>query len=144
MNRRTLLKSASTAAVIPALLDVAVNAQTLSPDTVYELRIYVMNPGKLPLILTRFRSAETKIFARLGMHNVAFFTPTGEATNTESAETLVYLMRHNSREAARASWAAFSKDPEWIALKASSEKDGPFVAKHESTFLKLTDFSPTL
>ncbi len=32
-------------------------------------------------------------------------------------------------------------DPEWIALKAESEKDGAFVKLHESTFLKLTDFS---
>jgi hypothetical protein len=29
-----------------------------------------------------------------------------------------------------------------VALKAETEKDGAFVNKHESTFMKLTDFSP--
>jgi hypothetical protein len=29
-----------------------------------------------------------------------------------------------------------------VALKAKTEKDGAFVKKHESTFMKLTDFSP--
>ena len=144
MNRRTLLKSASTAALIPALLDAAANAQALPATTVYELRIYVMNPGKLPLILNRFRTKEVAIFARCGMHKVAFFTPTDEATNAENAETLIYLLRHESREAARESWAKFAKDPEWIAVRAESEKDGAFVSKHESTFMKLTDFSPVI
>lgn len=144
MNRRNLIKSASAAAILPALLNATANAESLPPETVYELRIYTLNPGKLPLILNRFRTAETKIFARLGMHNVAFFTPTNETTNANSADTLIYLLRHKSREAARESWARFSKDPEWIALKTASEKDGPFVNKHESTFMKLTDFSPTL
>ena len=144
MNRRNLITSATAAAFLPALLDLAATAQALPPDTVYELRIYHLNPGKLPLILNRFRTAETKIFARLGMHNVAFFSPTDETTNANSADTLIYILRHTSREAARESWAKFSKDPEWVALKAASEKDGAFVNKHESTFMKLTDFSPTL
>jgi hypothetical protein len=52
------------------------------------------------------------------------------------------MLKHKSRAAADASWAAFRADPEWIALKAETEKDGVFVAKVESTFLRLTDFSP--
>jgi hypothetical protein len=142
MNRRNLLKSATTAALIPALLDAAANAATLPPDTVYELRIYHLHEGKLPLILDRFRTKEVKIFERLGMHKVAFFTPTDETTNAETASTLIYIMRHDSREAARQSWARFKVDPEWIAVKTETEKDGPFNIKNESTFMKLTDFSP--
>ena len=57
---------------------------------------------------------------------------------------LIYLLRHKSREAARESWAKFSKDPEWVALKAETEKDGVFVVKHDITFMKLTDFSPKI
>jgi hypothetical protein len=51
-------------------------------------------------------------------------------------------LRHPSREAATANWAKFKADPEWVALKAESEKDGVFVANIDSTFMKLTDFSP--
>ena len=57
-------------------------------------------------------------------------------------KTLVYLLRHKSRQAATEAWAKFTADPEWVALKAATEKDGAFVTVHDVTFLKLTDFSP--
>jgi hypothetical protein len=123
--------------MMPMLLDEAAQAQ--GDDTVYELRIYHLNEGKQDLILERFRSKETKIFARYGMHGVGYWVPTEEPL---LGRTLIYLLRHQSREAAKESWAKFAADPEWIALKKESEKDGPFVNLHESTFMKLTDFSP--
>ena len=136
MDRRELMMGMGAAAMAMAM---PVQASAADDETVYELRVYHLNEGKLPLILERFRSKETKIFERLGMHGVAYWTPVDGDIPTN---TLVYMLRHKSREAARASWAAFGKDPEWVALKAESEKDGAFVSKHESTFLKLTDFSP--
>jgi len=141
MNRRKLLQSSAALTLAGAFAAEAQSSTNITPETVYELRIYHLNPGKLPLILNRFRTRETKIFTRLGMHCVAFWTPLdGELP----AETLVYLLRHKSRETARAAWEAFGKDPEWVALKAESEKDGAFVNKHDITFLALTDFSPRL
>jgi hypothetical protein len=125
-------------AMAPMMLGAA-EAQAIDDETVYELRIYHLNEGKQPLILERFRTKETKIFARLGMHGVGYWVPTDDPL---AGRTLVYMLRHKSRDAATASWAAFSKDPEWVALKAKTEKDGTFVKLHESTFLKLTDFSP--
>ncbi len=111
----------------------------MTDETVYELRMYHLNEGKLPLILARFRGKETEIFARYGMHGVGYWVPTDEPL---AGRTIVYLLRHKSRAAATESWAKFTADPEWVALKAESEKDGAFVKLHESTFLKLTDFSP--
>jgi hypothetical protein len=52
------------------------------------------------------------------------------------------MLRHKSRAAATESWAKFSKDPEWVKLKAESEANGAFVEKHDVTFMTLTDFSP--
>ncbi len=131
--------------MIPLILSAGSASAQITDDTVYELRIYHLNEGKQPLILDRFRSKETKIFERLGMHNVAFWTPTDETTNFEApGRTLIYVMRHKSREAARESWAKFKVDPEWVALKAETEKDGTFVIKSEATFMKLTDFSPKI
>jgi hypothetical protein len=145
MNRRTLIQSAGAAAMVPLILSAGSASAQITDDTVYELRVYHLNEGKQPLILDRFRSKETKIFERLGMHNVAFWIPTDETTNFEApGRTLIYLMRHKSREAARESWAKFKVDPEWVALKAETEKDGTFVIKNESTFMKLTDFSPKI
>ena len=60
----------------------------------------------------------------------------------KAGQTLVYLLRHESREATKANWAKFRADPEFVAVRTESEKDGPIVAKVDSTFLKLTDFSP--
>ena len=136
MDRRELLMGmgAATAMTLASEAKAAVD-----DETVYELRVYHLNEGKLPLILERFRTKETAIFARLGMQGVGYWVP---VDGDIPANTLVYMLRHKSREAAKQSWAAFQKDPEWVALKAESEKDGAFVSKHESTFLKLTDFSP--
>jgi hypothetical protein len=116
-------------------------AQGVDAETVYELRVYHLNEGKLPLILDRFRTKETAIFARCGMHGVGYWTPTEEPLE---GKTLIYMLRHKSREAAKESWAKFVADPEWVALKAETEKDGTFVAKIDSTFMKLTDFSPVV
>ena len=117
------------------------SAEATTPETVYELRTYHLNAGKLPLILARFHSPERALFERCGMHCVAFWTPTESPL---VGQTLIYMLRHASREAARASWAKFLADPEWIAVKAETEKDGPFVQKIESTFLSLTEFSSVI
>lgn len=137
MDRREMLQGMTAMAMLGAA---SIRAEE-TDDSVYELRVYHLNPGKLPLILDRFRGKERSLFERAGMHPVAYWTPVDGAL---PAETLVYMLRHKSREAARASWSKFSSDPEWIALKAESEKDGAFVAKIDSTFLKATDFSPKL
>ena len=145
MNRRTLLQSLASAAALPLALESSAQAQDITPDTVYELRIYHLNEGKLPLILDRFRTKETAIFKRLGMHPVAYWTPTNDPGNGELAgRTLIYIVRHKSREAARDAWAKFKIDPEWVALKAATEKDGAFNIKNDSIFMQLTDFSPQI
>ncbi len=156
MDRREWLKGVGAAASLPMMLAAAAEAQSgsmsdtehgaatggaVDSETVYELRVYHLNEGKLPLILERFKNKERPIFARCGMHEVAYWVPT---EGDIPVNTLVYMMRHKSRAAATASWKQFSADPEWIAVKAESEKDGAFVNKHDITFLKLTDFSPKL
>jgi hypothetical protein len=128
------------AAVIPMTSAGELLAQGASADeTVYELRIYHLNEGMQAGILERFRTKETAIFARYGMHGVGYWVPTDEPL---AGRTLTYMLRHKSRAAAKESWAKFSADPEWVALKAETEKNGAFVKLHESTFMTLTDFSP--
>jgi hypothetical protein len=142
-SRRGVLKGLGM--MLPALLaGVPAAAQDggVGPETVYELRVYHLNVGMEPKILERFRRAETGIFKRLGMHPVAYWVATdGPAILPGGGGTLIYILRHRSREAATAAWAKFKVDPEWVALKAESEKDGAFVASQEHTFMKLTEFS---
>lgn len=105
---------------------------------VYELRIYYTHPGKLPDLLTRFRDHTCKIFERHGMVNIGYWVPLEQ----KDGDKLVYLLKHASRDAAKASWKAFGADPEWQAVAKASEANGKIVMKVDSTFLESTDFSP--
>ena len=109
--------------------------------TVFELRTYTAHPGKLPNVVTRFREHTTALFTKHGMVNVGYFVPLDSTDGAGSK--LVYVLRHASREAAKASWSAFATDPEWKAVAAASEVNGPIVAKVESVFMTATDFSPS-
>jgi hypothetical protein len=108
---------------------------------VFELREYHASEGKLDDLLARFRNHTITIFNRHGMESVAYWTPTDDPLK---GKTLFYILKHPSREAATANWAAFHDDPEWKSVSVASEVNGKLVDKVESTFLKLTDFSPKL
>ena len=106
---------------------------------VYELRTYTTHPGRLPALNQRFKDHTLKLFEKHGMKNVMYWTP----TDAEHADnTLIYVLYHESPEAAKASWAKFIGDPEWKAAKEASEKDGPIVLKFESVYMKKTAYSP--
>jgi len=126
------------AAILPATLMTAAPADT----RVFELRTYTTPPGKLPNLLARFRDHTCALFEKPGMTNVAYWVPADEKDG--SADKLVYLLAYPSREAAKASWAAFMADPEWKAVREASEVDGKIVAKVESIFLAPTDYSPAI
>lgn len=108
---------------------------------VFELRVYHTYEGKLDDLLARFRNHTITIFNRHGMESVAYWVPTDDPLK---GKTLFYMLKHPSREAATANWAAFHDDPEWKSVSAASEANGKLVEKVESTFLKRTDFSPKL
>lgn len=114
-------------------------AQATGDEGVYELRIYTCEPGKLDALNSRFENHTMRIFEKHGMKNIAYWTPT-----TAGDERLIYIIRHASMDAAKASWDAFRNDPEWKEVaKASQEKDGKILAKPpESTYMKVTDYSP--
>ena len=77
---------------------------------VFELREYHAYEGKLDDLLARFRDHTITIFKRHGMESVAYWTPTDDPLK---GKTLFYILKHPSREAATANWAAFHDDPEW-------------------------------
>ena len=116
--------------------DDVVNAQGAR---VYELRTYTAPDGKLADLHARFRDHTMRIFKNHNMTNVAYFKPQ-DAPLKEN--TLIYLIAHPSREAAKENWAAFQKDPEWQKVANESQKNGKIVAKVESVFLDPTDYSP--
>jgi hypothetical protein len=106
---------------------------------VFELRTYTAPDGKLADLHARFRNHTMRIFKKHGIENVAYFAPQDAPL---AQNTLVYLIAHASREAAKQNWAAFQQDPEWQKVANESQVNGKIVAKVESVFLDATDYSP--
>jgi hypothetical protein len=114
------------------------SAEDEETTRVFELRTYTAAPGKLEALLARFRDHTLALFEKHGMTNVGYWVP---ADTPGSENTLVYLLAHESHDAAKQSWEEFMKDPDWKAVWAASKVDGPLVLKVESVFLHATDFS---
>lgn len=109
--------------------------------TVYELRTYTVLPGRLPALHKRFAEHTMKLFERQGMRNGMYWVPTDDARKDN---TLIYVLSHESQEAADRSWKAFQADPEWIKVRDASEVDGKILAKApERVYMKVTDYSPS-
>lgn len=119
-------------------LTVATSTARAADGKVYELRTYTTYEGKLPDLLARFRNHTIKLFEKHGMKNIGYWVPTDEP---RSKNTLIYLLEHKSRDAAKKSWDAFRNDPEWIKVRDASEVNGKINEKVESIFLEATDFS---
>lgn len=110
-----------------------------SDKAVFELRIYRTNKGKLKNLDARFRDNTIRIFNRFGLQSVAYWHPVDEP---DSKDTLIYILRHDSRDAAKTSWKSFGADAEWRKVAEESQKDGRFLRERpESTYMKATDYS---
>ena len=145
MDRRTLLQSLPTIALVPAAAWAGANPEqartAAAAGTVFELRIYHPNEGKFDALLKRFREHTVRLFEKHGMKNVAYWIPLDDPLR---GTTLIYILAHPSREAATSNWKAFVDDPEWQKVRDESEVNGKLVDKVDSTFMALTDFSPAL
>ena len=113
-----------------------VNAQG---GKVFELRTYTAPEGKLPNLQARFRDHTMRIFENHGIENVGYWVPQDAPA---SDNTLIYIIAHDSRQAAEDSWAAFRADPEWERVSRESQVDGRIVSNVESVFMESTDYSP--
>ena len=104
---------------------------------IYEMRVYRCVPGRLPALLRRFEDVALELFRRHGIRPAGFWTTEIGASNLD----LTYLLAWESMGEREAKWGAFAADPEWIAKRAESEKDGPIIANITSSFLRPTAFS---
>ena len=102
----------------------------------YELRTYYTPEGKLDALNARFRNHTMKLFEKHGMKNIMYWTP------VDKPNTLIYVIAHKDKDAAAASWKAFSADPEWKKVAEETQRDGKLVEKVESIYMTPTDYSP--
>ena len=140
MKKRFVLLAMAAAFVTGFIINADLpKTEAHSSDRVYELRTYTTHDGKLDELHMRFRNHTNALFVKHGMTLIGYWTPTA---GDEANNTLIYVLAHPSREAAKESWSAFSKDPVWREVYAKSREDGPINAKVESVFMQATDYSP--
>ena len=115
-----------------------------SEPRVFELRTYTAAAGRLDALNARFRDHTLKLFARHGITNIGYWTPMKDQKGAE--DTLIYLLAHQSREAAAASFKAFGADADWVAARKASEENAggalTIPGGVKSQFLRATDYSP--
>ena len=108
-------------------------------NRVFEIRTYTCFEGRLPALEARFRDHTVAIFNRHDMSSIGYWIPQDPP---RSQNTLIYILAHPSREAAKQHWEEFRKDPEWQKVQADSEASGKIVSHVDSVFADPTDFSP--
>ena len=106
---------------------------------VFELRTYTAPDGKLPNLQARFRDHTIRIFNKHNMKSVLYLAPQDAP---DSANTLIYVLEHPSRDAAKKAWTDFQADPEWQKVSTDSQVNGRIVSKVVSVFMDATDYSP--
>lgn len=104
---------------------------------IYELRVYRTLPGRLPNLLARFQNHTLRIWEKHGIRQAGFWT----VAIGDSNQDLYYLLEWESLAEREQKWGAFQADPEWIAKRAETEKDGPIVATLSNLILQPTSFS---
>jgi NIPSNAP len=104
---------------------------------IYELRVYHCLPGRLPALLKRFETMTLAIWEKHGIRQAGFWT----TLIGESNQELTYLLEWESLAEREKKWNAFASDPEWLAARAETEKDGAIVDNVANSILQPTAFS---
>jgi len=103
----------------------------------YEMRVYYCIPGRLPALLKRFETRTLAIWQKHGIRQAGFFTTVIGETNLQ----LIYFLAWESLAEREKKWNAFMADPEWLAARAETEKDGQIVERVVNQVLTPTAFS---
>lgn len=103
----------------------------------YEFRTYHAVPGKLPAVVGRFEDHTLRIFAKHGIRPEGFWT----TYIGPNANTLFYILAWESLAERESVWHDFVTDPEWVAVRAESEKDGALIEWAQNTIMAPTAYS---
>jgi hypothetical protein len=113
-------------------------------ERVFEMRTYIASPGNLDHLNARFGNHTVRLFEKHGIENIGYWCPLEGQPG--AGEVLIYIIGHESVEAAEKSFGAFRQDPDWLAArKASEEKAGGSLTAPggvQSLMMKATDYSP--
>lgn len=103
----------------------------------YEYRVYHAVPGRLPDLERRFTEHTLGLFQRHEITQVGFWTVYLGASNN----TLHYLLAWPDLATREQRWGAFATDPDWLAVRAASEANGPLIDHVITEIWKPTSYS---
>lgn len=104
---------------------------------IHEMRVYRCLPGRLPALLKRFETITLPLWEKHGIRQAGFWT----TLVGESNQDLTYLVAWDSMAERETKWNAFQSDPDWLAKRAETERDGQIVLTISNAFLAPTAFS---
>ena len=104
---------------------------------IYELRVYHCVPGRLPDLIKRFDTLTLPLWKKHGIQQAGFWTTLIGPSNQD----LTYMLKWESLDDRAKRLAGFAADPEWVAGRAETEKNGQIVASITNTILQPTTFS---
>jgi hypothetical protein len=96
---------------------------------IYEIRVYEAADGKTEAMKARFKS---QVVPRLPNHGIELL---GVFEAPAEDGRLTYLTRFKSEDDRARAWAAFGADPEWRAIKAATETNGPLLKNQTVSIL---------
>ncbi len=106
----------------------AQEAEGQKGTSVLELRTYTAVDGRLQPLLARFKAGDSAMLGDSGTRAIGFWVPLDPPL---SENTVIYLLEHESVDAARDSWD-----------RGRSAADSSLVRNVESVIMNPTDFSP--
>lgn len=97
---------------------------------IYEIRVYEAVDGRAEVMRERFEKEVAPRLPNFGIELMGVFV-----NKDEEDGRLTYITRFPDEEARKSAWSSFSSDPEWTAIKAASEVDGPILARQTVSLL---------
>lgn len=95
----------------------------------YEIRIYQAAEGRADAMRQRFLK---DVVPRLPKHGIELV---GVFTAPQEDGKMTYITRFPDENSRVEGWAAFGADPDWKAIKAASEVNGPLLASQTVSIL---------
>ena len=104
---------------------------------IHELRIYHCAPGRPAALNQRFETITLTMWEKHGIRQVGFWT----VLIGENNHDLYYLLEWADLAEREQRWNAFQSDPDWIAARAETEKDGALLNYLSNYILTPTTYS---
>lgn len=96
---------------------------------IIEMQVYAAAKGRFAEMRNRLLKEAKPRLKHYGIEVLEVFN------SVQSEDTLCYLAGSKNLETLQAGWDGFSNDPRWLEIKATSEKNGPLIARKSSVIL---------